>query len=63
MSKGKERVVKITEEHKNKECLGISVMLEGGVCFGFQKGEIPAEYKAEYNALAESAKALASKIG
>jgi hypothetical protein len=50
------------DEHKNKECLGISVMLEGGVCFGFQKGEIPPEHRKEYEALAESAKKLASKI-
>lgn len=54
--------MRIADEHKNKECLGISVMLEGGVCLGFQKGEIPAEHRVEYEALAESAKALAAKI-
>lgn len=52
----------IADEHKNKECLGISVMLEGGVCFSLQNIEIPAEHRAEYNTLAERAKALASKI-
>ncbi len=49
-------------EIKNKKGLGVNAMLEGGICLGVQKNEVPARLQEEYDRIVEDLKKLVLKI-